>query len=123
MLPCTPQVVTALEGLKLEKKFTEDAARFYPGAPNEVVRVQAQEIVDRAIGVLLFETTGGLSEDRLWMVLESAARQLAALDSEEQDRGFAYLEEIMAMLGVESSEGRLNGWRYGFKPGNKGPTP
>jgi hypothetical protein len=35
-------------------------------------------------------------------------------DSEERDRILSYLEEIMEILGIESSHGLLNEWRYGF---------
>ena len=32
------------------------------------------------------------------------------------DRGLSYMEEIMDIYKIESSEGRLNEWRYGFEP-------
>ncbi len=30
-----------------------------------------------------------------------------------------YIETIMDILGIESSDGLLNQWRYGFDPGAK----
>lgn len=38
------------------------------------------------------------------------------LDSEELDRIGTYFEEIMDIVGLQSSGGRLNIWRYGFDP-------
>ena len=50
------------------------------------------------------------------MILETTARRLSEMDSEEMDRGLAYMEEIMDIYGIKSSGGRLNEWRYGFDP-------
>jgi len=36
------------------------------------------------------------------------------MDSEEKDRALSYMEEIMDIYGIESSDGRLNKLRYGF---------
>jgi hypothetical protein len=38
------------------------------------------------------------------------------LDSEELDRIGIYFEEFMDIVGLQSSGGRLNNWRYGFDP-------
>ena len=35
-------------------------------------------------------------------------------DTEERERFCGYLEEIMDIVGIESSDGLLNGWLYGF---------
>jgi Domain of unknown function (DUF4844) len=40
-------------------------------------------------------------------------------DSEEQDRACMYIENIMDILGIESSDGLLSQWRYGFDPSAK----
>lgn len=32
------------------------------------------------------------------------------------DRGLTYMEELMDIYGIESFDGRLNIWRYGFDP-------
>jgi hypothetical protein len=37
-------------------------------------------------------------------------------DSEEQDQTAHYVEQILEILGIESSDGLLNSWRYGFDP-------
>ncbi|MFN0316789.1 MAG: DUF4844 domain-containing protein [Burkholderiales bacterium] len=37
-------------------------------------------------------------------------------DTEERERVCGYLEQIMDCVGIESSEGLLNNWMYGFDP-------
>jgi hypothetical protein len=39
-------------------------------------------------------------------------------DSEERDRACTYIEQIMDILDIESSDGLLSTWRYGFDPSN-----
>ncbi len=34
----------------------------------------------------------------------------------EQDRVLLYFEQIMDIAGIQSSDGMLNDWRYGFDP-------
>jgi hypothetical protein len=38
------------------------------------------------------------------------------VDSEERDRFLDYLNELMSIFSIESSDGLLNTWRYGFDP-------
>lgn len=115
-LPKGSEVLIALEALKETPKFNEDLLQFYPGAPNEEIRVKAEQILNTAISDLIAISDKDASEKEFWSILESAARKLALMDSEEMDRGLAYMESIMDIYNIESPEGRLNRWRYGFDP-------
>jgi hypothetical protein len=106
----------SLEQLKLQKKFTGDSTLFYPGAPDESARVAAEEIINAALTKLIESPDNKLSEKEFWLILEVAARLLDVMDSEEMERGLTYMEEIMDIYKIESSDGRLNKWRYGFEP-------
>jgi hypothetical protein len=106
----------SLEQLKLQKKFTDDSTLFYPGAPDESARVAAEEIINAALTKLIESPDNKLSEKEFWLILEVAARLLDVMDSEEMERGLTYMEEIMDIYKIESSDGRLNKWRYGFEP-------
>ena len=57
-----------------------------------------------------------LTEKVFWLTLKIAAKQLANMDSEEMERGISYMEVIMDIYKIESSDGRLSEWRYGFVP-------
>jgi hypothetical protein len=106
----------SLEQLKLQKKFTDDSILFYPGAPDQSARVAAEEIINAALTKLIESPDNKLSEKEFWLILEVAARLLDVMDSEEMERGLTYMEEIMDIYKIESSDGRLNKWRYGFEP-------
>ena len=35
-------------------------------------------------------------------------------DTEEREQACEYLEQIMTILGIESSDGKITSWLYGF---------
>jgi hypothetical protein len=40
-------------------------------------------------------------------------------DTEEREQACTYCERVMNVLGIESSDGLLNTWLYGFDPEQK----
>ncbi|TPV56952.1 DUF4844 domain-containing protein [Aestuariibacter sp. GS-14] len=106
----------ALVNFKSQKKFVEDRSELYPGAPDEQTRLQAESIINDVVDELLALKDNNLSEREFWIILKSAAMQLQTMDSEEMDQGLYYMEKLMDIYGIESSDGRLNQWRYGFDP-------
>mgnify|MGYP005989135691 CR=1 FL=1 len=116
MLSNGSEVKEALRELKSQKKFLANLALFYPGAPDELIRIEAENVINSALVKLIDSPPDSLTENEFWLTLKVAAKQLAKMDSEEMDRGLSYMEEIMGIYKIESSEGRLNDWRYGFEP-------
>ena len=116
MLSNGSEVKEALRELKLQKQFFEDFALFYPGAPDELLRIEAENIINSALIKLIESPSDSITENEFWLTLKVAAKQLSKMDSEEMDRGLSYMEEIMDIYKIESSEGRLKEWRYGFEP-------
>ena len=116
MLSNGSEVKEALRELKSQKKFLANLALFYPGAPDELIRIEAESVINSALVKLIESPSDNFSENEFWLILKVAAKQLAKMDSEEMDRGLSYMEEIMDIYKIESSEGRLNEWRYGFEP-------
>ena len=115
-LEITEDTLAGLRELRGESKFHEDPASFYPGAPDETIRARCEtrmnDLLDRLIAGIHEDPTNGY-------VLEEFRSSLALFDqedSEERDRTLLYLERIMDIVGVESSDGLLNRWRYGFDP-------
>lgn len=106
----------ALRSFQLETKFLEDSTSFYPGAPDEEIRVRAESLINNAVKKLIETPEDGLNEEKFWEILKVAALELKTMDSEELERGLTYMEELMDIYGIESSGGRLNKWRYGFDP-------
>jgi hypothetical protein len=116
MLSNGSEVKEVLRELKSQKKFLENLALFYPGAPDELLRIEAENIINSALIKLIESPSDSLTENEFWLTLKVAAKQLSKMDSEEMERGLSYMEEIMDIYKIESSEGRLNEWRYGFEP-------
>ena len=116
LLPNGVDVKEALLSFKSQRKFVEDLTEFYPGAPDEQTRIQVENIINAAVDKLMVAEENNLSEKEFWDILEVAALQLKTMDSEEMDQGLFYMEKLMDIYGIESSEGRLNEWRYGFDP-------
>ena len=116
LLVNSSEVVADLERLKLQDKFHEDRKSFYPGAPTEAVRVQAEQVLNTLIDTLISFGKPGPTEEQFWQVLEAAERAYAEMESEEMDRALSYMEDLMDVYSIQSSGGRLNQWRYGFDP-------
>jgi len=114
MLVNTPETIISLKTLRAKKKFVEDTSLFYPGAPNETIRSEAEKVLNDALTKLINQSEKQISKDRFWGILKTAAIQYSEMDSEEKDRALSYMEEIMDIYGIESSDGRLNKLRYGF---------
>jgi len=107
-------IAAHLKRLKAVEKFRAEA--FYPGAPTEQLRSEAEQsvnaLLDRLIPVI------PTPADKQF-VLQEFRRTLEAFtqsDTEERERLCGYLEEIMDIVGIESSDGLLNDWLYGFDP-------
>ena len=109
-------VKAALQNFKSQKKFVEDLSELYPGAPDEQTRILAEDIINTVVDKLIIATDNNLSEKEFWGILKTAALQLETMDSEEMDQGLMYMEKLMDIYKIESADGRLNDWRYGFDP-------
>ena len=108
-----PQTFARLEGLRMERKFYADAQTMYQGAPNELVRIQAQQAVDAIIASVASSIT---LQPRRSAVLEALKRELPRLDAlgpREKDEALHYVERLVATIGVAGTGELLNVWRYG----------
>jgi len=112
----TEETAERLAALRYKTKFMEDTKRLYPGAPDEQIRQRAET----AVNAMLDRLRIGLQRSpRKSYVLSEFAKLLKDFDgedSEEKEEACEYCEEVMALLGIESSDGMLNTWLYGFDP-------
>ncbi len=116
-LNITPEVIGELKKLALERKFDADKSRAYPGAPNEAIRLSAQESVDLIIQSLITELPASPRRKTVLRTFKFALSGLQLGDSEERDQLLTYLERVMTLVGVTGSGELLNVWRYGFPYG------
>lgn len=116
-LAVTPEVMKRLHSLQLEHKFGADPRTFYPGAASEEQRAVAQAAVDSAIQSLITELPTRPQRSTVLGALKVTLANFDASESEERDQILAYLTEVMAICGVETSSELFNVWRYGFPYG------
>lgn len=100
--------------LRNEKKFV--AEDFYPGAPSEALRLDAENQVNLLIDRLITGLRTDASKRLVMFEFKHALERFSQTDTEERERFCAYLERIMDITGIESSDGLLNSWLYGFDP-------
>ncbi len=105
-----------LQNLRSESKFAEFSPTLYPGAPTEVVRVRCERALNRYLEDLLDLTSRPWSKQLVMNRTRTLLVEFQSEDSEERDRLLDYLEETLEAVGIESSDGLLNEWRYGFDP-------
>jgi hypothetical protein len=116
-LEITPEVLEKLRTLRLEKKFLSDQGRFYPGAPDEADRAEAQAIIDAMISRLILDLSSNPQRSTVLRAFKSMLPAFDRMDSEEREQAGWYCERIMQITGVSSSGELLNVWRYRFPVG------
>lgn len=97
-----------------KKKFVEEG--FYPGATNEADRAHYEAKVNELASRLAKLSPSEQTKSAVLNLFKPTMAEFDAADSEERDRFLEYLEELMDIFGIESSDGLLNKWRYGFDP-------
>jgi hypothetical protein len=119
VLNITSQTLAALAALRGEAKF--HAHDFYPGAPTEADRLDAE----RTVNEMLDRIAAGLPKlPSKAFVLSEFQTMLDGFDSpetEEREEICGYCERVMSVMGIERSDGLLNRWLYGFEPKIKNP--
>jgi hypothetical protein len=106
--------IARLEHLRSRPKFGPDPILMYPGAPSEEVRVRCETALNRLVDEIIRGLPSNPSESFVRERFRALLSRVEGEDSEERDRVLSYLEEIMEILGIESSRGLFNEWRYGF---------
>ncbi|MBI2276487.1 MAG: DUF4844 domain-containing protein [Dechloromonas sp.] len=113
-LNITPKIISELKLIQHEKKFLEDLPNHYPGAPNEVIRINAQATVDSLIQILVVELPSHPRRSFVLGAMKTTFASFSNQDTEEQEQMLSYCERILAVLKIESSGELFNVWRYGF---------
>ena len=121
----TPEnAMTKFEEFKRKEKFLEDDKLFYPGVGDpklkpiltEKINLSAKdfkELADKGI------TTDKEYQDAIKKGLYRFSDIYLDLDTENRERICSYYEELMDIVGLESSGGHLNNFMYGFDPTKK----
>lgn len=102
-----------------KKKFIEED--FYPGLADETIRPVLEKFINQA--AVDFENVSGSSnptdgkyQEKIRTGLSRFENVKFNLDTEDRERVCYYFEELMDIVGLESSNGQLNNFMYGFDP-------
>ncbi len=116
MLNITDQTITELKKLREEKKFLEMEGGHYPGAPSEEIRLELEKKLDYTIDILIDNIKANPTKKYLLSRFSLMLNKFTEYDTEEREQICFYCEKIMDIFGVESSDGLLMNWLYGFNP-------
>jgi hypothetical protein len=112
----TGEKIGELQSLRTVVKFAPEG--LYQ-APTDSIRQASATHIDALLDRLLVGLAQNPTKSYVLGEFKSTLKEFELADSEEQDRALLYLENILHVLGIESSDGLLNMWRYGFDPSAK----
>jgi hypothetical protein len=105
---------------KKKDKFKAEPDLQYPGASTIELKQKMDDRINAAADEFLFEIRGNASEKSLQLAIGRGLNKFKdiylEMDTEDQERVCIYFEELMDIVGLESSAGQLNMFRYGFDP-------
>jgi hypothetical protein len=104
--------------MKAQDHFSADAQDMYTGVQDAVLREDLNAKVASALEALAIGAEQGRDQASLLATfkqhLEDIDRDM--LETEDAERVALVFERMLDVLGIESSEGVLNTWLYGFDP-------
>ena len=109
----------SFDKFKKKKKFVEDNTMLYPGIADESLRPILTEKIDLAADD--FEkvaTSDNPTEKQYQEKIKIGLLRFSDiyLDTEDRERVCVYFEELMSIVGLESSNGQLSKFMCGFDP-------
>lgn len=112
------------EAFKKKEKFTPDTTIHYPGIADPALRPVLTHKINLAADDFQKIATSGNATDKDYQdKIEIGLRRFddiyINLDTEDRERICSYFEELMDIVGLESSGGHLNEFMYGFDPTNR----
>ncbi len=110
-----------IEAFKKKEKFVQDTAIFYPGISDSTLRPILTEKINLAADDFKKIAVSGKASDKVYQDkiqegLDRFSDVYSDLDTEDRERVCHYFEELMDIVGLESSGGHLNEFMYGFNP-------
>jgi hypothetical protein len=113
-LNLTSAVLDQLALLRSAPKFQEDG--LYPGAATEEIRKSAELAINKMLDRLRSGLPGSPQKSYVLSEFLAMLKAFEGDDTEEREKACTYCERVMDLLGIESSDGVLNTWLYGFNP-------
>jgi hypothetical protein len=112
------QVLHELEVFKSMKKFLEDTESFYPGAVSEDIRTELETKINSLLFSIINNVKSNPKKSYILNEFKNLLIHCNEYDTEDREQICVYLEKIMDILNIQSSDGLLNIFMYGFDPSN-----
>ncbi|WP_413533870.1 DUF4844 domain-containing protein [Empedobacter brevis] len=103
-------------------KFNKDESLFYPGLKNKNIQSNLTKEINKLAETFEFiQNSKNPTEELYLKAIESILKSIEKydLDTEDRTRVANYIEELMDIVNLESSNGLLNHYVYGFDPTKK----
>lgn len=116
----TPEnAMTKFDEFKSKEKFLQDNKLFYPGIGDPNLKLVLTERINLVADNFKKLADKGNATDKEYqnvikVGLDRFADLYLRLDTEDRERVCSYFEELMDIIGLESSGGHLNNFMYGF---------
>jgi len=112
-------IINRLEAFQQKEKFAEDLSIFYPGISDISMQEPLSEIINSVANEFKnFVLTQRTTDKDLLQVIQGGLQSFKSvyinLDTEDRERICLYMEELMDIVGLESSGGTLNQFMYGW---------
>lgn len=125
IIGCAPKKMeksnTMIESLKTfisKEKFV--SGNSFPGLSHPELKSCLSDKINRAaedfISVASANPTDELYQNKIRIGLNRFSPEYLNLDTEDRERICRYFEEMMDIIGLESSDGHLNDFMYSFNP-------
>ncbi len=113
------KTMTKFEAFKNKEKFLQDDKLFYPGLSDPSLRPVLTEKINLVADDFKKLAEKGAATDEAYqnaiqIGLDRFADLYLQLDTEDRERVCSYMEELMDIVGLESSGGHLNNFMFGF---------
>ena len=107
------------ENFRNKEKFTADNIIFYPGVGNPKLKPVLTEKINLASDDFKKVAGSNNPTDKNYQIaikqgLKRFSEIYLELDTEDRERICSYFEELMDIVGLESSDGQLNDFMYDF---------
>lgn len=105
-----------LKSFLLIPKFKEDTSIFYSGLSDNENFEKVNELINISINEFIDKIKTDASESDLQLTIKIGLDRFndLYLDTEDRERVCMYYQEIMDIINLESSNGIINEWLYGF---------
>ncbi|KAA3438906.1 DUF4844 domain-containing protein [Rufibacter hautae] len=114
------KAISNLELFQAKSKFDQDTVgMFYPGLADPAFKPTLTKLINQAADDFTEVAKDNRpTEEKFQEKISIGLSRFTplSLDTEDRERVCSYFEELMDIVGLESSGGHLNAWMYGFDP-------